>query len=318
LAIEVSEEFYSHKSNEMKKMMRVIRLKRVSFQLPVRQCCWKLGEWTLSIVKSGALLALLVTATTLPACNKTNKEEGSKIAMDQINANEWQAVTQKRIIFGHQSVGNNILSGIKSLADQAGVNLKIIESRSAATELGITHFKIGRNEDPQSKLKDFMDTLKSGTAQGADIAFMKLCYVDINSSTDVKKLADEYRSSLDSLSTQFPHTVFIAVTSPLTTLQSGPKAWIKRLMGREPNGYSENFRRQEFNNILRSIYGRQGRLFDLAKLEAEGAGFQQYQGQPLEVLNSAMSNDGGHLNAIGAQFVAAKLVRFIATISSNP
>lgn len=238
--------------------------------------------------------------------------------IDQVNANELQVITQNRILFGHQSVGNNILSGVQSLASQAGVSLKVMESRSAATAPSITHFKIGKNEDPESKIKDFADTLRSGAVQGADIALMKLCYVDINGSTDVQKLAESYISSLTSLSKQFPQTVFIAVTTPLTTVQSGPKAWLKGLLRREPSGYADNFRRQEFNNILRNSYGQQGRLFDLAKFEAEGAGSYQYKGRQLEVLNSAMTHDGGHLNAFGERVVAAKLLKFIAANSYRP
>lgn len=264
------------------------------------------------------LLVALVVATMLTSCSETKKGGRLMPATDKVSADEWKIITQKRILFGHQSVGNNILSGVNKLAVQDGVSLKVIESRSVLTESGINHFTIGKNEDSQSKIKDFEDTMRGGAVKGADLALMKLCYVDIKGDTDVKKLAESYISALDRLSQQFPQTVFIAVTSPLKTVQSGPKAWLKRLLGRAPGEYADNFRRQEFNNILRSRYTGKSQLFDLAKFEAEGAGSHQYQGQPLDVLNPAITNDGGHLNSQGEQYVAAKLLKFIAASTDHP
>lgn len=264
------------------------------------------------------LLLLLIVVASLMACTDNRNEERLLMATNQVNADEWQAVAQKRILFGHQSVGSNILSGVQSLASQTGLELGVIESRSASEKIFITHFKIGQNGNPLSKIKDFEDTLTNGAAQGIDIALMKFCYIDITDNTDVEKLAEAYSSSLNRLSQQFPKTIFIAVTVPITSVQSGPKAWLKRLAGRPPGGYAENFRRQEFNTILRNSYGRQGRLFDLASFEAEGADNHQHQDQRLEVMNKSITSDGGHLNTFGEQFVAAKLLKFIAASSYHP
>jgi hypothetical protein len=265
-------------------------------------------------LKTGALLIILVFATILASCSGPKNGERTMLPIDTISADEWKVLSQKRILFGHQSVGNNILSGARSLADGAGAGLKIVESRNAPADTGITHFKIGKNEDPRSKIKDFENTLAGGAAQGADVALMKVCYIDIHADTDAGKLAEEYLASLERLSRQFPRTVFIAVTAPLKTVQSGPKALLKRLMGREIGGYADNFRRQEFNTVLRNSSAFKGRLFDIAKFEAEGAGSHQYKGQALEVLNPALSNDGGHLNARGEQYIAARLLKLLAAV----
>lgn len=270
------------------------------------------------LVKSISFVVMLAVAITLTACNENKNGESFMPVTEQISVAEWQALAKKRVVFGHQSVGANILAGVQSLAKEAGVVYELMESRSAPRASGITHFKVGKNEDPMSKIKDFEDTLRGGAVQGADIALMKLCYVDIHSGTDVKALAEAYSSTLDRLSREFPDTVFVAVTVPLRTVQSGPKALLKRLMGREPGGYTDNSRRQEFNAILRNSFGRQGRLLDLAKYEAEGAGNHQYKGQPLEVLNPALSDDGGHLNAMGERIVAAKVLKFFAAGSKQP
>ena len=255
-----------------------------------------------------------VVALVLLGCGETNHEDKAMTSAAQISAAEWQALAKKRVVFGHQSVGQNILDGVKALATQANVNLPIIKSRTPVTSSGIVHFFVGQNEDPSSKLKDFASTLESGVAQGADIALVKFCYLDFNGNSDAKQIADQYNATLDHLSQQFPNTTFIAVTAPLTVAQTGPKAWIKRLLGRMPSGYADNARRQEFNNLLRARYDQQGRLFDLAKIEAKGAGAYEYQGRPIEVLNPALTYDDGHLNAQGEQVVASHLIKFLAAL----
>jgi lysophospholipase L1-like esterase len=143
---------------------------------------------------------------------------------------------------------------------------------------------------------------------------MKLCYIDIRGDTDAKKLANDYMATLDRLSSKYPHVTFVAMTSPLTTLQTGPKAWVKRLLGRTPSGYLENYRRLEFNDILRDKYEKQGRLFDLAKFEAIGGNNYLYQGRSVETMNPELTSDGGHLNSLGEKVIAAKLIKYIADL----
>jgi hypothetical protein len=232
--------------------------------------------------------------------------------VEPISPLEWKAFSENRIIFGHQSVGNDILSGIEALAEKSGVDLIISKSRNSSENAGMTHFEIGRNENPASKMEDFEDAFRDGNFHVADIAMMKLCYVDIRNDTDVKKLAQEYVATIDRLSRKYPGTIFIAVTVPLTTLQEGPKAWVKLLLGKKPSGYVENYHRLEFNNILRNKYGPQDRLFDLAKFEAEGAENYDYRGLSVEMLNPEFTTDGGHLNSLGQQYIAAKLIKYLA------
>ena len=261
-------------------------------------------------------ILLIITASGfIVGCDANHMEgEGGVVEIDQISASEWETLKQRHVVFGHQSVGNNILSGVHSLTEKAGVQLQVMKSGNTKGGAGITHFEIGKNENPRSKMKDFEDAFNGETLQKADIALMKLCYVDINNGTDAKKLADEYMATLDRLSGRFPHTTFVAVTSPLTTLQSGPKAWIKKILGRTPSGYVENHRRLEFNEILRNTYGRQGRLFDLAGFEAAGAGSYTFQGHQVEKMNQAITSDGGHLNPTGERYIAAKLIKYLAAL----
>ncbi len=272
----------------------------------------RIGWWALP----GALLVMCATL----ACGQGERREDAMTTAGQVSAAEWETLAARRVVFGHQSVGVNILDGVRALAAAAQVPLSIREERAAAGEAGIAHFKVGRNGDPLAKIDDFAAAFTAGGAGGgrpADVALVKLCYVDISPDTDVIRLADRYGETLDRLGAQFPHTTFVAVTAPLTAVRSGLKVQVKKLLGRPPAGLAANARRHEFNELLRERYGRQGRLFDLARYESETAEPVQFQGQAVETLDPALTSDGGHLNALGAQRVATRLVKFLAALPAR-
>lgn len=268
----------------------------------------------------GWSLPVAVTILLLSGCNKSKPEEASTAASAQRATQEWQVLEKKRIVFGHQSVGYNILDGIKRLAERDGVKIDIHEQRTATAVKGISHFTIGNNGDPRSKIRDFAAAIDADATQGADIALMKLCYADFNAATDARQLADDYIAGLESLAQRHPDTNFVAVTVPLTAVQTGPKAWIKRLLGEQPRGASDNLRRAEFNTRLRERYLSAGRLFDIARVEAEPAGRVckvPVDGQEAEALCPELTNDGGHLNERGQELAAAAFLDFINSFGAK-
>lgn len=257
---------------------------------------------------------LMIAIMQLSPIQAESKQESAM----PINTLEWQALNTKRVVFGHQSVGWNILNGLERLANQQGVKINLQEQRTAPELPGISHFAIGKNGDPLSKINDFAAAIDAGAAQGADMALMKLCYVDFNANTDAIQVANSYISSLDDLAQKHPDTQFVAVTTPLRTTQTGLKTWIKQLMGRQPSGYLDNAKRGQFNKRLREHYAEAGRLFDLAAIEAESNGklcriYVDFQ--VVEALCPDLSSDGGHLNERGQEVVATALLNFIGTLS---
>ena len=130
---------------------------------------------------------------------------------------DLERIAQKRIYFGHQSVGENLLEGIQQLSTIASVPIRVFETPTAngvkATRLG--HTFVARNGDPFQKLKSFEH-----------------------------------------------------ITAPLTTVQSGFKGSLKKLIGRAPYGAIENVRREEYNELLRQAYRGREPLFDLARVES--------------------------------------------------
>lgn len=253
---------------------------------------------------------VVFSAVLLLGCNG---QEEYAVSPQETNI-DWAQLENTKVVFGHQSVGGNILDGVRLLAQRDGAQVDIVEQRSSPSSSGFSHFMVGRNEDPLSKISDFVATVDAGAIDGADVALMKFCYVDFSAETDVQEIAQSYISNLDALAQRHPDTVFVAVTTPLRSVQTGPKAWIKKLLGREPAQYVENSVRADFNQLIRDHYSGDGRLFDLAKVEAEATGKRttvNVNGREVETLARELTSDGGHLNEQGQILVATELLKFI-------
>lgn len=237
-------------------------------------------------------------------------------ASDEALRADLSTLATKRIYFAHQSVGANILEGVADLARSAGVPVRIVQSPSAkevpAAALG--HFFVPENGAPLEKLANFEKALGSGA--GIDVALIKFCYVDIDANTDAAVLFAHYQATIATLRAQNPDTVFVHVTLPLTTVQTGPKALAKRLLGRAPYGTIENVRREQYNALMRRAYAGREPLFDLARLESQApdgtAVSVAWDGSTAPAMASAYTDDGGHLNARGRDVAARELVRVLA------
>ncbi len=215
---------------------------------------------------------------------------------------DLQALAQRRIFFAHQSVGANILAGVRELAGEAGVPLRIQD------------IYVERNGEPLRKLANFAAAVGEGSRY--DIALVKFCYVDVNGATDAQALFARYRSAIGELRKRNPRTTFVHVTLPLTTVQTGMKALAKRALGREPSGTVENVRREQYNALLRRAYAGREPLFDLARLEStapDGTAVRvSWESEVAPALSPAWTDDGGHLNEAGRRRAARELIRVLA------
>ena len=233
----------------------------------------------------------------------------------------WKKLSGKTIYFGHQSVGYNIIDGVETiLTEHSQIKMDIKEAYDPDDfrQGTLVHSRIGYNTDPKSKIDMFAFVAKSGGAMKSDIMILKLCYVDINSKTDVMALFEDYKETFKQLKTNYPNTIFIHMTTPLTALQDGPKAWIKKIMGRPLGGTFENKNRHEYNEMIRKTYLGQEPVFDLASIEStfpdgSRATFE-LNGTTYYCLVSEYTNDGGHLNETGRKLVAEKLMVLFVNI----
>ena len=133
---------------------------------------------------------------------------------------KWEALSGKKIYFGHQSVGFNIIDGIKDVmsADNR-VKLNIVELNEIGKlyASGFYHSRIGSNVYPISKIDDFSRKMDAGIGDTADIAFLKFCFVDIGFNTDIQKVFAHYQETMVKLQKKYPTTKFIHFTIPLGT-----------------------------------------------------------------------------------------------------
>ncbi len=239
---------------------------------------------------------------------------------------DLRAVAHLRIYFGHQSVGQNVIDGLKELALRNDLPALRFVSADSLTEGGEGYFadsRIGENHKPDLKCAAFsaeVTALLKTTAP--DVAFMKFCYSDIDRDTDVQAVFDRYRRTIDSLKAAAPRVRFAHFTVPLTVGTSRLRKMLFSLLGRQGTADISNVRRNEFNALLRDYY-RNEPVFDIAEAQStdpesravtftvDGASYRRmYEGYA--------SDDGAHLNPEGSRYVARRLSRFLASLADSP
>ncbi|MBZ0220446.1 MAG: hypothetical protein K8I01_08465 [Candidatus Methylomirabilis sp.] len=271
------------------------------------------------------LLAAMLSLTAVFAASYGGAAmaEGAKTGnIDSLTERGWSSLSKKRIYFGHQSVGNNIMDGISDvMKERPSVKLMVSETSDPRAFGGpvFAHSKVGKNQDPLSKNAEFARFVEAGIGGRADFAFFKYCYIDINSGTDVKTLFNEYRKTLATLKAKYPKTTFIHVTVPLTVVQTGWKVAVKKVLGRPIGGYADNIRRNEFNELLLKEYSGKEPVFDLAAVESSGpddkkTGFSA-NGRHYLSMAPEYASDGRHLGERGRKLVAEELLAFLADLA---
>ena len=151
-----------------------------------------------NINNENCLFGLRVTSIYIPVlsvcllismvgCNKSPDTENKAVTMNSENMlvsektrNALEVTKNKSIIFLHHSVGGNILNGLRGLAKESGVDLKIqtVRNASISNDKQIIDITGGVNGKPKTKIDSFADqinNLKSNMIP--DVAFMKFCFV---------------------------------------------------------------------------------------------------------------------------------------------
>ena len=239
--------------------------------------------------------------------------------LDSVSQDRWTDLASRRIFFAHMSLGHNIVQGVQELGQEdSRVRLRVIETRSPAdlNRPALAHALNGENGDPIGKIKAFRSALDAGLAAKLDVALLKFCYVDFRTNRQVPEVFDEYKRTMAALKADYPHLTLVHTTVPLTVVQTGPKAWVKRMIGRPAYGVNENKARTEFNQLIRREYEGKEPLFDVANWEAtraDGSRSQFFTGdEAYDELAVEYAADGGHLNAGGRRWIASQFLAFLA------
>jgi hypothetical protein len=276
------------------------------------------GAWSLAI-------GVLAATSPVVGCRSPAQREApvSVSFVDEVPDSVWAHLATRRIFFGHQSVGGNLMDGVAEIArlePRLGLRVSGDEATLDDGRGAFVHELIGRNGDPRLKTDIFAKRIEGDLGGRVDIAFHKYCYADLYDTTNVEAVFDHYRQTMDHLSAEHPGILFVYVTSPLQRMPAGPKAFLKRLLGRRDGRFAENEARERFNDLMRRTYGDR-ELFDLAALEStrpDGSReIVEAGGRHTYALVPGYTSDGSHLNDMGRRRIAERLLVFLARASES-
>jgi hypothetical protein len=234
-----------------------------------------------------------------------------------LNDQQIARLQTKKIFFGHQSVGADVVQGVRDLMkEDPRLRLHLVTSAEpqSTPSPAFVESLIGENRNPQSKDNAFAAILAKGMGSQGGIAMYKYCYVDIGLNTDVQQLFDNYRQEMSDLKAKYPLLLIVHVTVPLTTDDASMKTWVKTMIGR-PTSRDVNLKRNQFNALLREYYSAEP-IFDLAQVEStypDGSrSYVMSRGQKIYMLAPEFTTDGGHLNEVGRRAAAQQLLQVLA------
>lgn len=263
-------------------------------------------------------LCFIVTLGILPllACKgKTSMYETETAPYSDIT--KLKTISERKIFFGHQSVGFNIIDGTQLMLQtvpEIHINIKETSYQTDFSGAILGHARIGKNGDPKSKVDDFRKKLESGIADSVEIALMKFCFIDFSPQTDVDDIFNYYRSNLEELASKYPNVTFIHCTVPLESGNTGLKGLIKTLLGKRANILA-NARRNMYNNLIRSAYG--DAVFDIAAAECRKSDGSVAMSGGVPCLINTYTDDGSHLNSTGKIIVATELLKIISNTGNT-
>ena len=237
--------------------------------------------------------------------------------INDVPSEVWESLSRKKIYFGHQSVGFNIMDGIKELMRQYPIiNLNIIESDDVAKEGGVfAHSRIGKNREPEGKIREFFKIVDRNGEYLPDLAFLKFCYVDMHDRIDVNNLFAQYKEAVKVLRDKHPNIFLIHFTMPLRSQEFTWKTRLKIVLAREPWELKDAVKRNQFNSMMLKEYQGREPIFDIARFEATAPDASvssfYFKGSDYLALQPQYTYDGGHLNQLGRTQIAEKFLLFL-------
>ena len=289
--------------------------------MKVKICCVLIA--VVIILVTGALSLFLLRIKT-----ETDTNRIALPSIDDVPREHWAKLAEKKIFFGHQSVGYNIIEGVKDvIRGRNYINLNIVETDDPAQfdRPIFAHARVGRNTDPDSKIKAFKKVMDTGVGKRIDIVFLKFCYIDITRDSNPQEILTNYQTTIEDLKGRYPDTEFLHVTAPIRSAPKGIKRYIKQsiklLIGKQ-GVLDDNIKRQHYNALLNDAYSKTEPLFDLALVESSNSdGYRRYafkENKRIYFMDSQYTYDGGHLNENGRKRVAEQLLIILAELAIKP
>lgn len=272
------------------------------------------------LISSVFIIIVLFVSINVLNC----KGEDMSVDLSELKAvpqKKWDKLAEKRIYFGHQSVGYNIMDGVKSIMNELpNIKLNIVETKDPKDFNGpiFAHSPNGMNKDPFSKIDAFKEGIETKLADKVDIAFFKFCYIDIMEHSDVNAVFDHYMSTMSELKEKYPEITFVDFSVPIRTVNVSVKAQFKRLVKANVWGDKDNINRNIYNEMLREKCDSEKSFFDIAAIESlneDGKNcLVKLKGKKYPLLCPEYSSDGGHLNEKGKLHIAKYLLLFLSEL----
>jgi hypothetical protein len=245
-------------------------------------------------------------------------------SLQDVSAEQWARLAQRRVFFGHQSVGGNIMAGVTEvLARNPQIRLNVVESRdlASASQPGLVHAPVGRNDYPLEKFDDFVAISSAGFGADGGVAMVKLCYTDVHKDTDARALFEDYQKRIAALKARNPSLTIVHFTMPLTGIENW-KGRVRAALTGNATQRDRNFVRQQYNELVRQAYAGKEPLFDIARLEStlpDGMRVSfRSRGEDVPLLAPSYTDDGGHLNAEARRRVGEQFLIMLARLQPAP
>ena len=200
-------------------------------------------------------------------------------AFDALSAGERAELRARRLFWGHQSVGENLIEGSSAL----GYDWSQVSNGSDYDWANWGHGTVDDNGDPWRKIRSFRALLSdAGIADRVDAAAFKFCWIDFEPETNVEALLAEYEAALADLSRQHPAVRFLHVTPPLTS-----------------DDAARNAVRLQYGRRLIEDESDTGVVLDLAAIESTDSAGRACTLGGVRRLCDEWRDDEGHLNDNG-------------------
>lgn len=207
---------------------------------------------------------------------------------EALTAEQLASLKQRRILWGHQSVGANVIDGARAL----GIDFREVRRGADYGEAHWGEAGVAENGDPERKIRSFVDLMVGGgIGRRVEAASFKFCWVDFEDGTDVEELANDYDAAMRDMQARFPSVRYLHVTPPLTTDEP------------ELNGIRWRFGREMIRR-----HRDTGLVLDLAAVISTDAAGEQCKSGNQRRLCPAWASDSGHLNDAGSQRAAKALL----------
>ena len=277
-----------------------------------------------------SFLKIIILCVSFPlflyGCNDENTHKNKEVTemknIPLISESTKEAllkIRDKKIVFGHHSVGKNILDGLNNVAKEAGVELNFSSiNNTSENKINFIGFYPGKNTFPKSKVDDFVKRIQNINADHSpDIALMKFCYIDINTKTNVEEMFRYYKEKIDKLKKDKPKIILAHFTVPLVARSNTLKTKIKQFLGMQIWQEASNIKRNEFNKLVYKAFNK-NLIFDIARIESTRLDGSREQfnkdGKIYYQMLPEYTIDGGHLNRLGKRIAAIEMVSFLDKI----